>query len=853
VRQLTPSRSRRHAAQRGQAIALAAAFFVALTGIAGIVMDGGHDYLTKRQAQAAADFSALAAGKQLALFNSFLNGPPTSNSKIVIAAHDYASLNGFDTVYSTACDVVSGTSMKTSWYDAGFSCGSSNYNTRVDFAVPALAQGGQPLPTKCQPPTQYNCVQVTVTQKISHWFMGAFGIPYAYVQASATVFAHPPGSSFNTPPPNAVYLYEPVACATQCFDITKVPQRKNMTCSTSGTGSDPANNCPTFWVRPGATPLISGIDGTVVQPPADQVALEVNGHTVIQAATTICDPYNGATCAAGTATGNMGFARNGGSIFCSTVTGSLLAPGCLQTAPQTGLATVYTRETAYQLNTWSPVVDTSSLPLCGALVLNGDNVPNSYTKAGSIGPSSSACYPPATEPYTLQPGIYQYIVINHGSYHFEAGVYDITSKAPVNTVAAGFANGIDHRNEVAADWDLCPAGSGALGCPNLTAGVWIGHGGGSFTAATAGTASNCAFTGGGTPGVQGGGGDPTDVGATSVAIRFESNAGGFVSTNEVHSIVMTSPGLGQVSIIGGVPILFDLENNQFIHLDAIGPGGRSNFTGLVYQTQSATAGGVEINPGLAGGMAAGSAALTGQVRAYSLTFFGTSGKGVSFKNGYGTSAVPPVTTSGFNESWIIGTADMSAAITGTVGMETFHMQYVDEWGLDAYGLYVKVNNGSPIFFSKGIWNPTPGPAQPVPPATNNPGDANPRYPDPAVTFGNYTTIYDSVPPYNGGNPNSHDWSINIPNGTANPTVFEVNGSWLWGHESEITGTTPNWSMNLADIYFTFPTPNGATVNIQVFMTDGDFCGDYAMGNFTFNNIGQPNGGLQAGASVSIVL
>jgi hypothetical protein len=850
VRSLNPFVKRRHARQSGQAIALAAAFFVALTGIAGIVMDGGHDYLTKREAQAAADFAALAAGKQLALYNSFLNGAPTSNSKIVIAAHDYAALNGFNTVYSTACDVGSGTSFRTSWYDAGFSCGASNYNVKVDFSVPALPQGGQPLPSKCLAPTQYNCVQVTVTQKISHWFMGAFGIPFAYVTATATVFAHPPGTSFNTPPPNAVYLYEP----NSGFDTTKSPQRKLMTCATTGVGSDPNNNCPTFWVQPNTNPLITGVDGTVVVPSGDQVALESNGHTVIQAPTTICDPYAGGTCAANTATGNMGFARNGGSVYCSAVTGNLLPPGCVTTGQPT-LNRIYTRETGFQLNSWSPTVDTSSLASCGAIVLDGDNVPNSYTHAGSIAPADSRCYPPAGEPYTLQPGVYTYIVINHGAYHFEGGVYDITGNAPVNSTGVGNSpNGIDHRNEVAADWDLCPAGSGANGCPNLTAGVWIGHGGGNFTAATAGTASNCAFQGGGTPGVQGGGGDPTDVGATSVFFRFESGSKGFVSTNEVHSIVMTSPGLGQVSIIGGIPMLFDLENpTGWIHLDAIGPGGRSNFTGLVYQTQSATGGGVEINAGLAGGFTFPQSALTGQVRAYSLTFFGTSGSAVDFTNGYGTSAVPPVTTSGRNESSIIGTANMVAGINGVTGMETFHMQYIDEWGLDAYGLYVKVNNGSPYFFSKGIWNPVPGPAQPVPPASNNPGDSNPNYPNPGITYGNYTTISDSTPPYSGGNPNSHDWQTTQANGTPNPTVFEVKGDWVWGHESEITGTTPNWSMNRADVYFTFPTPNGATVNIQVFMTDGDFCGDYADGNFTFNNIGQPNGGLQAGASVSIVM
>src|SRR5678809_1330920 len=74
---------------------------------------------------------------------------------------------------------------------------------------------------------------------------------------------------------------------------------------------------------------------------------------------------------------------------------------------------------------WYPTVDTSGLKNCGALVLNGNQV---------YGP----CENPQ-ELYTIQPGRYSYIVINHGTYEFESGLYDITDSAPVNTATgAGY-------------------------------------------------------------------------------------------------------------------------------------------------------------------------------------------------------------------------------------------------------------------------------------------------------------------------------------------------------------------------------------------------------------------------------
>src|SRR6266849_6703223 len=88
-----------------------------------------------------------------------------------------------------------------------------------------------------------------------------------------------------------------------------------------------------------------------------------------------------------------------------------------------------------------------------------------------------------------------------------------------------------------------------------------------------------------------------------------------------------------------------MENPNFIHLD--GGGSGSGFTGIVYQAPSQTAGGVEINPGLG----QSTAALTGQVLAYSFTTFGTSGKAIDFSKGFGASS--PIIATGNAENQII--------------------------------------------------------------------------------------------------------------------------------------------------------------------------------------------------------
>ena len=174
------------------------------------------------------------------------------------------------------------------------------------------------------------------------------------------------------------------------------------------------------------------------------------------------------------------------------------------------------------------------------------------------------------------------------------------------------------------------------------------------------------------------------------------------------------------------------------------------------------------------------------------------------------------------------------------GYTTFTVNYSDEWMMDAYDVYVKVNNASPVFFSQGIWNSTPGAGDPLPPPINNPGDTNPAYPS-IGTPGNYTINSASFP-----SPN--DWQYTIPGG--NGAIVEVKGQWTWGHQSDIAGA--NSGSYTAQLLYTFPTPVGNYVSLTLFVDDGDHCGDYAYASYTFKNTGAPGPGQQTTGSVSIV-
>lgn len=617
-------------AQKGQALPIAAAAMVVLMGMGGLAIDASRDYLLHRDVQNAADMAAFAAGKALTL--TPVDGPPKTGDASIQEAHDFAANNGESTIFNSTCDVATSTTFTTSWFDStGFACSAtSGFQTKITVNVPALAVGGVPVPFECTGATAYHCLQVVVTQNVQHLFMPMFGIPNSYVTVSATIYANPPQSQYTMPPPYALYLYQPqsgcLAATQQCFSESSAPSRSALSCV--------GGNCPTFWVD-GVNATFNALNGADLTPAADTTGVESNGDMVVQASgsATFCDVYqqpgNGSFCPSNHL-GAQGFAiASGAKFYCTAFSAG--GPGtytpCTTAGPGgASLGPVSGSETAFASATWSPTVDLSGLPSCGGLVLDGDTITNSLT-----GSPPAACSN-ASSPYQLQPGIYSYIVVNHGTYTLAPGVYDITSKAPVNTVTSDTtaANGIDHRNENASDFDLCTGGT-ATSCPTLTAGVWIGHGGGYYAAAGpsgSGYSCNGGYGGGGGgdghhgQDEDGGGGDATVVTGSGVTFRFELGSAGFVSTGEAM-VSLAAPGVGAQPATNGVPILFDMENNHFIHLDSGGGNHNDNgagsqqggFTGLVYQTTTAIAGGVEADLGLANEH--GAAGITGQVWAYS--------------------------------------------------------------------------------------------------------------------------------------------------------------------------------------------------------------------------------------------
>ncbi len=824
-----PDRARsRPPRQRGQVLPLGAMMFMVLFAFAGLAIDAGHIYLVYRNTQNAADAAALAAGKNLAIAlqgNQLAVGSSTTNASLQ-GAHDLAAANGFSTVLSAACDANTAntpqaglTQFSAHWYDTGGPCGTTAFNTHI-----AIYQPPPSLTYNCQG-YPYNCLQVVVTQQVQNYLMGVLGQPTSTVRASSTVYAGPPKGAFNLPKPLALYLYQPQSGCTplgqQCFDETKAPSRSGMNC---GGG---APNCPTIWVRPGSAPVIKGIDGQTLNPRADTTAAQSNGDAILQDATTICDPNGGATCSAGVTTGALGLAMSTGStLFCSgfdPLSSSKTSPPCTVSAVQAPLATLYTNETVFAAQSWTPVVDTSG-PTCGGLVLNGAQVTPSLA-AGH----APACEPPASSPYTILPGQYTSIVINHGQYDFEAGVYLISGQAPNDTAPAGVqANGIDHSGEGPADWDLC----GGVACAEPV-GIYIGHGTKPFVAAGGGTPLGTCEDGSPQIG-QTGGGDVTRITGNGVTFVFQGpTSGGFVSTHAVDYISMISSAPGQLPATNGVPLLFWLDNNNWIHLDAAGTNPNSHFKGIIYQSQTVKAGGVEVNPGLAGP----NAAAIGQVWAYSFTTFGSPGIALDFSKGFGAASYSPVGTSGDEEQEILTSATL--VDPGKPGFESLVMVYQDEWKLDAYTAYVRINNGPPVFFSEGIWNPPLGAGQAPPPPDNNPGDRFPALPTAAqnLAAGNkYTINAASTKP---------DWTMTY----ADLSTFQIVGDWMWGHEESMAGTTEG--SNVATLTYTFKIPPGSQVTVTMFMADGDSCGDFAIATVTFTNVTPPNPGTQVVGTVRL--
>jgi Putative Flp pilus-assembly TadE/G-like len=838
--------------ERGQVLIVFTLMFVVLVGFAGLALDATHLYLSQHTAQKAADAAVLAAGKRLA--GASQNSPLSnlgSADDAAIAAHDFAAADGFMTVRSASCDATAPISggrsrFTTTWYDRAVSCGAtSGFNWSVSLASPPLF-----LTPHCQS-TPYNCVQVTITQNVQNLIMGAVGFPTTTVAASATAYAQPTGMVFSTPAPYAVYLYQPSGanCTgggyTQCFNQAAQPSRSQLTCT--------GGNCPTMWVRNGGGIEIVGVDGSTIPAPlgpAHFTALQSNGDMVLGAVSAFCDPYGlgPSGCNSLSPVGTNGFAvAPGAKLYCSGpwATSSVTAPACTTAGPGGySVSIVDGNEVGFVPMHWTPVIVAPSAQ-CGHLILNGDAV---HGHAGLNG----ACDPGAAEPYNILPGNYDYIVINHGQYTFEPGLYDIWHTAPQNTEHAGqVADGIDHSGETANDWDLC-AGI-AQGSCTATAGVWIGGGGSSW----AGPQGSTSYGACGSSTVQlGGGGSATSVTGHGVTFRFESTSAGFVSTQEVTYIALTSPGVGQSQEVGGAPLLFDMENDQFIHIDANTVHSDSHsttlneFSGIIYQYANAKAGGVEVDAGFPtrhDGEEGGTANNTvqGQIIAYSLTTFGSFGA-FDFSNGTGGAATPSVTTSGNQENQILTSSKLVPGPTATT--ESLVVTYQDEWALDAYDAYVTINNGPRVFFSAGIWNPQPPSNVALPPAINTPGDSADAYPTGTESGAiNYVHLIDSN--------NDPNWTITftpINNFTGAPkdnSTFQIEGDWAWGHERNIT--TAVRGNNYATLTYTFPVPVGTTVTVGMFMTDGDRCGDYVTSTWTFNNVGTPAPGVQVIGTVRL--
>jgi Flp pilus assembly protein TadG len=806
--------------QKGQILPIAAAAFLIMCGLAGLAIDASRDYLTKRNAQNAADFATLAAAKQMTLLGS-INSPIAANSDTVKAAHDFAGNNGFNTLYSNGCDASTGTSFTATWFDIGGpSCNATTgFTNKVTINSPPVNLPGSPVPTSCLGTGKFSCVQVVITARIPQLFTSMVGIPFAYVTVGASAQAALPASAFDAPPPNALTIYQPTSkqagCpgSQQCFDETKAANRTALSC-TGGT-----NNCPTLWVQSGAVSEFDGYDGSVFSPTRDLTAVQSNGDMVLQAQTTFCDGYNGGVCALNTAKGAAGFAVPAGTkLYCSGYGAGAGATACTNSGPSLPLDKIYGNQAGWQAPIkWYPIVDPTGLPNCGGLILNGGQV-------------TGACADP-TEHYIIQPGIYTYIVINHGTYEFDPGLFDITGVAPVNTNSGGayLANGIDHSKETLAnDFDLCTAGT-ATGCSGLTAGVWIGHGGGGFGAYVNPIPAVCNSN---TAGTDGGGGDPTVVSGSGVVFRLRAGSGGFISTHEVTGIALAGASIGGLAAVNGTPLLLDMENNSFIHIDATTPalGGTNTISGIVYQNADATGGGFEVNLAMNGN---NGTSVQGQVLAYTFTSFGGGGQ-MDFTGGYGTASPPTIQTSGKSEPSIVSSVSLTAA---GAGYSTLTVNYTDEWMMDGFDVYVKVNNGSPIFFSQGIWTTTPGPNAPLPPPANNPGDQFPQYHS-AGNSGSYTI--------NGADPT--DWTFAIPN--SNGSTVEAKGQWNWGHQKDIPNAiSANYT---AKLLYTFPNPVGSYLSITIFLLDGDRCGDYAYSTYTFKNTGLPGPGAQSIGSVGLV-
>jgi len=927
-------RFRRPTSQQGQALPLVGLMLALLIGAGGLAVDLGHEYSQQRLGQTAVDDAALAGANELQVEsqNTVIRTLPLWNDPAVMAAHDYANANGFPTVWPAAAGSCTPASINTAtqfseeFFDPSYkgSCSAtpSNFVTEVIVNVPPRSYAGSAMPKSCDAtlsPPGYpdNCVQVVVVQQVTNYLMQIFGARSEFVTTFATGYARPLTGSSASPPPGtaslpastAVQLYQRTSVQAgcsgtglQCFNETIAPARTSLSCTAAG------DNCPTVFAA-GGSAMIDAALGTNVQPAsAHATALETPGDVVNRDnALTLCEPDPTATpaCTAGSpAPSSHGFMLGpNANLYCTALTTNPaggMGQSCTNnvTLNGAGPATVAGDPVAYAAPaTWAPAAPPTPKDQCGGLILNGDpitaaNVPPVFFafSGGSWVPTlpDKDCIPDATEPFTIVPGQYSFIVINFGQYRFEDGLYDITGNAPVNTntiTSSLEPNGIDHSQEACAsvtgDWDLCPAGGAATS--QQTAGVWIGQGSSLFKigALTTNVPTVCDPNGSYAAGTVGGGGTTTNVTGNGVSFRFESGSKGFVSTAEAGSVALSAPEVGTMNDVSGEPMLFDVENpHGYVHLDG---KTTASFSGLVYQAPpdgTGGGGGVDIDPGVG----ANGATLNGQVLAYSMSLFGRGSTGVApvaidFSQWWGSGA-PQLPGSRSVLFGLTGKAQFeNSMITIPAGAlqpgptsstETVHFQYDDETMLDAYDLSITVGSGPKptSYFSQDIWTYPPNTGRvhpPLPVQGVYPSDTNPMFgtkdetnPPPSAWKGGLylptLPYYDADLPPSYTNPSTNnDVQYTTPAGNGSGNVFEVNGDWMWGNQTNLivlpgmsVVSHPRRDIYSADIYYTFPIPPGPTVSVSLHAVDGDHCGDWDNVKAVFTNIGQSGGGSSGG-------
>jgi len=150
--------------KRGQTLVIFGLMSIVLFGFAGLALDAGHIYLMYRLTQNATDSAALAGGKRLSA--ALRSAQPSGLSDpIVLAVHDYAEANGYNTALATGCSSTNAgtprlglTQFSASWVDTGTCAG--GFSTRVTATSPP------PVLTDNCSNVPYNCMQVVITQVV---------------------------------------------------------------------------------------------------------------------------------------------------------------------------------------------------------------------------------------------------------------------------------------------------------------------------------------------------------------------------------------------------------------------------------------------------------------------------------------------------------------------------------------------------------------------------------------------------------------------------------------------------------------------------------------------------------------